>query len=148
MLGVFKNVNESKFKILPSASTNPNSSSLSFLFFSSLLSGLTPSLIRAKPSCIIFLASLKKFNLSDTSTYQRLIPEGVEYAMNELEDQLYDFVHVHRKNLTDEDIIFLKRSFTVQDKWFYFYIIIKVHKTPWSTRPIVSYCGSIAHGLS
>jgi hypothetical protein len=38
-------------------------------------------------------------------------------------------------------------SLEVTDPFAYFYILAKVHKTPWKSRPIVSVSGSITHGL-
>ena len=43
---------------------------------------------------------------------------------------------------------FLSRSISsVRDPFGYFYLLAKVHKTPWSTRPIISCSGSILQGL-
>lgn len=46
------------------------------------------------------------------------------------------------------DATFLRRHRDmVKDPFSHFYIIAKVHKNPWKTRPIVSYCGSLLYGL-
>jgi hypothetical protein len=53
----------------------------------------------------------------------------------------------HYFQKTEADAKFLTRSLQVKDAFAYFYLLAKVHKTPWKTRPIVSVCGSILHGL-
>jgi hypothetical protein len=47
-----------------------------------------------------------------------------------------------------DDRTFLLQSFE-QNEWQlpYFYLIAKIHKTPWTTRPIISTCGSHVEGL-
>ena len=47
----------------------------------------------------------------------------------------------------DSNAIYLSRSLQVTDTYSYFYIMAKIHKSPWITRPIVSVSGSISHGL-
>jgi hypothetical protein len=43
---------------------------------------------------------------------------------------------------------FLERYLeSVQDDFAYFYLLFKVHKTLWTTRPIVSVSGSLLQGL-
>jgi hypothetical protein len=46
------------------------------------------------------------------------------------------------KSFTKEDLIFLQCSLKVSDPFAYFYILAKVHKSPWKTCPV-----SITHRL-
>lgn len=47
------------------------------------------------------------------------------------------------------DLKYLKRYMTtIKDPFSYFYLLAKVHKTPWKTRPIISTCGSTGYGLA
>ena len=52
-----------------------------------------------------------------------------------------------RESLSPDDRRFLKWSTQTDKPFGRFYLLAKVHKNPWKTRPIVSYTGMILHGL-
>jgi hypothetical protein len=86
-------------------------------------------------------------HLSDDATYKRLEPQDALQAINALENNLLTFLSDYHHCFSKEDNNFLWRSLNVADKFSYFYITAKVHKTPWKPRPITSTAGSITHGL-
>ena len=86
-------------------------------------------------------------HLSDAATYERLEPNDALQAINSLENNICTFLSDYNDYFTKEDRTFLWRSLEVPDKFSYFYITAKVHKTPWKPRPITSTAGSITHGL-
>ena len=51
---------------------------------------------------------------------------------------------------TDEGkfILFHLKNALESDPFSYFYLLPKVHKNPWTTRPIVSYSGSLLYGIA
>jgi hypothetical protein len=86
-------------------------------------------------------------HLSDAATYERLEPDDALQSINALETNILTFFSDYNDCFTKEDRTFLWRSLEVRDKFSYFYITAKVHKTPWKPRPITSTAGSITHGL-
>jgi hypothetical protein len=87
-------------------------------------------------------------HLADATTYQQLSQREADLQIRELKTSIENFIFDHLLQITYLDRQFLKRSLEVKDPYSYFYLTIKIHKTPWKTRPIVSTCGSIAHGFS
>jgi hypothetical protein len=90
-------------------------------------------------------------HLLDPSTYLQLTEEQAISEMKQVATAAKAFVKQFTKAPTDmisyEDATFLLRSFEVEDPFSYFYGTAKVHKDPWKLRPIVSYSGSLLHGL-
>ena len=84
-------------------------------------------------------------HLNDKNTYERLTENQADMYFKLLKEQLSKFLQ--EQDLSKADFKFLQRSFEVKDPWSYFYLTAKVHKSPLKTRPIVSVCGSITHGL-
>lgn len=106
-------------------------------------------------------------HLLDRSTYQQLTESEAKTKLHQTKLQVLKFLKrygtplsttitsdlsprsVPSQPLIDRnDTKFLLRSIDqCEDPFAYFYITAKVHKNPWKTRPIVSYPGSLLHGL-
>jgi hypothetical protein len=86
-------------------------------------------------------------HLSDTITYRQLSSEEAQQAIKRTDAMIENFISDHSRALGPSDEKFLTRSLEVTDPFAHFYIMAKVHKIPWTVRPIVSCSGSISHGL-
>ena len=65
-----------------------------------------------------------------------------------LKTEIYAWILKYNSIFTQQERKFLTKTLeNNKDPFSYFYLLIKIHKTPWATRPIVSYAGSIAYGL-
>ncbi len=82
-----------------------------------------------------------------TDTYQQLTEQTATCCIQGIKRLLCRFIANHTPPYTWEQT-FLERSMKVSDPFGYFYLLAKIHKTPWVTRPIVSVNGSLLHGLS
>ena len=85
-------------------------------------------------------------HLSDQETYGKLHELGAESWMDEIRDEIRNKVIARLPKGNDKT--YLQRSLSaVKDPFAYFYMLAKVHKSPWKTRPIISVSGSLLHGL-
>jgi hypothetical protein len=88
-------------------------------------------------------------HLSDATTYRQMTPDDFFAALRKVSDYLHDFLREHADAITKSDATYLRRHLTsISDRSHSaFYLLIKIHKNPWSTRPIVSQCGSLTYGI-
>ncbi len=86
-------------------------------------------------------------HLSDKTTYRQLTPSGASNRIKAVRRMITKFIETHFEK-GNPDRTFLQRTFdNCKDPYAYFYLLAKVHKTPWKTRPIISVSGSLLHGL-
>jgi hypothetical protein len=86
-------------------------------------------------------------HLLDDTTYRRYNKAQALTKMEAIKSTLDAFILKYKDELCKPDIIFLERTKIVKDPFPKFYITAKIHKNPWTTRPIVSVSGSLLHGI-
>ena len=85
-------------------------------------------------------------HLLDRKTYRQLTEDECRVAVNLAEISSRHFFENFNKN--DPDFKYLRAyKDEVKDPVSYFYILAKVHKSPLSSRPIVSTSGSLLYGV-
>ena len=88
-------------------------------------------------------------HILDNSAY-KIIPE--EQALRDvkiLSKDIFDWTLRHRKALTDDVVLYIRHhlGLSSKDPFGYFYLTVKLHKTPVSTHPVCSDCASVPHAL-
>jgi hypothetical protein len=94
-------------------------------------------------------------HLSNSSTYRQLTEttalnriKAIKNIIKQFVDKyLMEFDNHERKVLSSDGRYIIRCLDQTEDPFSYFYLLAKIHKTPMSTRPIVSCSGSILFGL-
>ena len=86
-------------------------------------------------------------HLLDKTTYSRLSPTTATGRVDTIEKEIRKFIK-ERLDPESSDAKYLTRQLEqVVVPYAHFYLLAKIHKDPWKTRPIVSISGSILQGL-
>ena len=89
-------------------------------------------------------------HLSNSMTYREISAGAIPAEIGRIKYLVDTFLSKCHKELPNHERVFLRRLRAE----FYtsliskFYIMPKLHKTPWKTRPVVPTCGTILHGIS
>ena len=88
-------------------------------------------------------------HLQDTNTYTLLTQHEALISATQLYHQIFQWTRDHRHTLDDDTVNYIRRHIekTRTDPFGYFYLLIKLHKQPISTRPVCSDCASLPHAL-
>lgn len=88
-------------------------------------------------------------HLSDASTYTIISEEVAHADTTTLRREIFHWTQRHRNSITEESVHYIRHHLetTNKDPFGYFYLLIKLHKTPISTRPVCSDCASLPHAL-
>eukprot|EP00978_Attheya_sp_CCMP212_P008330 scaffold19604_cov60-Attheya_sp.AAC.7 len=79
---------------------------------------------------------------ADETTYMQLSKIEAEEVVSDTELALKKLVEEHYDDLAPWEKDYFNRSYDLEHRMPQFYLTAKVHKKPWSTRPVVSCVGS------
>ena len=88
-------------------------------------------------------------HLSDATTYVKISEADAIKASNDLFTEIYQWTRTAGMSLSQDARTYIR--YWIQknrfDPFGYFYLTIKIHKNPVSTRPVCSDCASLVHPL-
>jgi len=88
-------------------------------------------------------------HLRDSTTYTILTEDQALSDAKTLYHDIFQWTIKHRRHLNDDTIKYIRRHLekTRTDPFGYFYLLVKLHKSPISTRPVCSDCASLPHAI-
>jgi hypothetical protein len=88
-------------------------------------------------------------HLLDELTYKIIPEEQALRDVREISKEIFSWTLRHRKALTDDVVHYIRHHLETssKDPFGYFYLTVKLHKTPISTRPVCSDCASVPHAI-
>ena len=86
-------------------------------------------------------------HLSNPAAYQQLTKQEAQQKILSIKTHYRWFRMQYHSIFSDQENKFLNANCDPEDPYCHFYLLAKVHKTPWKTRPIVSTSGSLLEGL-
>jgi hypothetical protein len=81
-------------------------------------------------------------HLQNGNAYRRLSPEEASRLVSKTETELKQLITEHAHCLSKAEHTYFERSYNLGHRIPKFYLTMKVHKTPMSSRPVVSCVGS------
>jgi len=90
-------------------------------------------------------------HLSDTSTYKQLTEREAKSHLSYVMSEIEAFTIKFQPSLDPEDLKYISHktnSTQLQNEASFMYLLAKIHKQPMKTRAIISYAGSLCHGIS
>ena len=91
-------------------------------------------------------------HLLDTNTYEQLNKTTALFKLNELKDRLTHLFEnpsaAIQNALTEKEHKYFARALHQEHRTPTFYGLVKIHKQPWTLRPVVSCCGSLLATIS
>ena len=102
--------------------------------------------------CIIETETYIKYAINDhlhcRVTYKKLSKTSANTHMVGVRKRIQKFLYQHRKSLPKQSIRFIRtKTKECTDPFPKLYLLMKVHKSPLKTRPVVSCSGSLLHAL-
>ena len=88
-------------------------------------------------------------HLNNKNNYEIISEATALDDAHELRMKILFWLAEHRDALDDNAVKYIRKKLkdTKEDPFGYFYLLIKLHKNPISTRPVCSDCGSLPHAL-
>jgi len=78
-----------------------------------------------------------------TNTYKRLTPTEAKYQMESIKSHLTTLVNSHHNFLSKAEILYFQRNLKLFHRLPIFYGLPKIHKNPYTLRPVVSGTNSL-----
>ena len=87
-------------------------------------------------------------HLDDPTSYKLLTTAEATLAAEEIANAIRQWIIQYRSKIGDMAVKYIRQKMTDnKDPFGFFYLLYKLHKTPISTRPVCSDCGSLLHPL-
>jgi hypothetical protein len=87
-------------------------------------------------------------HLCQQQTYRQISQTAAAKTATNISNAIKEWIKTNKASLTTTELKFLRYHLNNNETPFpAFYMTMKVHKTPWSTRPIVSCSGSLLYAI-
>jgi hypothetical protein len=96
----------------------------------------------------IYIQRVFDDHLTKGNTYTRLTEGAALLSMSQCKLAMIRLFQEHKSRLPPDTVIYFDRGLKQDHRIPLFYVLFKIHKDPWMTRPVVSCCGSFLNLFS